>query len=331
VKKAMLTFSICLLLLHTVHSQIITDNSVYVKNNRQLYSIVVSQNDQIVCNQYFNGKSSQDLFNNQSLTKSVISLLMGIAIDKGYIASVDEKIIKYFPQLKQDTDKRKQKITIRQVMNQASGLWHEDLIRLRQYLSLPDPSDYTLKQPLVSEPGKVFHYNNAATHLLSVIITKATGMSTLEFARKYLFGPLDIKNVKWDKMADGYYDGCGLLSVQLPTQDMNRIGTLLLHEGYFNGKSVVPEKWIAEILNPTIFYNTPWGFNGSTYALCWYHYNYNGTPVTYGLGWGGQFVFVIPAKKAVISTNESINDMTAIKASSLFLNKIFSLVYQQLK
>ncbi|HVV55799.1 MAG TPA: hypothetical protein VHC47_10760, partial [Mucilaginibacter sp.] len=101
--------------------------------------------------------------------------------------------------------------------------------------------------------------------------------------------------------------------------------------GRYMDKQVVPQKWIAQILHPAIFYHTPWGFNGSTYALCWYHYNYDHTQITYGLGWGGQFVFVIPAKKAVISTNESIADITAIKASNLFLDKIFPLVYKQLK
>src|ERR1700761_1812887 len=134
-----------------------------------------------------------------------------------------------------------------------------------------------------------------------------------------------------DKMNDGYYDGCGLLSVQLPTTDMNRIGSLLLHKGYYNSKSVVPEKWIAEILYPAIFYNTPWGFEGSTYALCYYHYNFSCTPVVYGLGWGGQFVFIIPDKKAVITVNESIDDATAIRASNLFLGKIFPMIYKQLK
>jgi len=329
-KKALFTFLIGTLL-NTAYAQIKIDTSALVKNNRQLYSVVVSQNDEIIFQQYFNGKSDKELFNNQSLTKSIVSLLVGIAIDKGYIKSVDEKIVQYFPQLKQDTDKRKQEITIRQIMNQASGLWHEDLTKLRQYFILPNPSEYTLKQPLVSEPGKVFHYNNATSHLLSVILTKATGMSTLKFAQKYLFRPLNIKQVKWDKMSDGFYDGCGLLSVQLTTSDMNRIGSLLLHKGSYNNKRIVSEKWIAEILHPTNFYNTPWGFTGSTYALCYYHYNFSGTSVIYGLGWGGQFIFVIPDKKAVITVNESIDDMTAIRASSLFLNRIFPMIYKQLK
>jgi len=252
-KTLLLTLFISSSLLTTAYSQINIDTSSIVKNDRQLYSVVVSQDDKLIYDQYFNGKNSGVLFNNQSLTKSVCSLLIGIAIDKGYISSVDEKLVKFFPELKQETDKRKQDITIRQVMNQASGLWHEDLTRLGIYLKLPDPSGYILNAPLVSEPGKEFHYNNAASHLLSVIITKSTGMSTLDFANKYLFAPLGITDVKWNKMNDGYYDGSGLLSVQTHTQDMNRIGALLLHKGYFNGKSVVPEKWIDQILHPTAF------------------------------------------------------------------------------
>lgn len=156
-------------------------------------------------------------------------------------------------------------------------------------------------------------------------------MTTLEFAQKYLFGPMAIHHVHWYKMFDGYYDGCGLYSVEMSTADMNKIGSLLLYKGHYHGLAVVPEKWIAELLNPAIFYHTDWGFDGSTYALCFYHFNYNSTPITYGLGWGGQHVFVIPAKKAVISVNQSIDGATAIKAEGLFLNKIFPLIYQQLK
>ncbi|HEY8930974.1 MAG TPA: serine hydrolase [Mucilaginibacter sp.] len=329
--KKCLSFLLSALLLScSAFAQINIDTSKLISDNKQLYAVVISRNDKLIYNKYYNGKSGNELFNNQSLTKSVMSLLIGIAIDKGYISSVDEKIVKYFPELKQDTDKRKQEITIRMIMNQASGLWHEDLTRLGQYLSLPDQSGYILKQPLVSEPGKVFHYNNAGTHLLSAILTKATGMTTLQFANKYLFGPMSVRDVVWGKMKDGYYDGCGLLSVQLHTTDLNRITSLLLHEGKFNGKQIIPARWIRELLQPAIFYKTDWGFEGSTYALCFYHYNYKNSPVTYGLGWGGQFTFVISDKKAVVTVNESIADATAIRASNLFLFRIFPLIYKQL-
>src|ERR1700744_5451501 len=243
---AVLTKKTCilafLLLISTpLFAQINTDTISSIKNNPGIYSLLVSQNNKLICQQYFNGHTDHELFNNQSLTKSVMSLLIGIAIDKGYIKSVDGKIVKYFPELGTDSDKRKQTITIRQIMNQASGLWHEDLGpngNLGKYLNFPNPSGYVINAPLGSEPGMVFHYNNAASHLLSVILTKATGMSTLDFANKYLFGPLGIKDVKWGKMKDGYYDGCGLLSVQLHTADMNKIGFLLLNKGKYEGKSV---------------------------------------------------------------------------------------------
>lgn len=179
-------------------AQIRIDTAGYIKNNSLIYSLVISKNNKIIHQQYFNGQDSTTLFNDQSLTKSVMALLIGIAIDKGYIRSVDEKIADFFPKLKIDTDKRKQDITIHQVMNQASGFYHEG-VNVGALLTLPDPSGYVIKAPLVSEPGKMFRYNNAATHLLSVIITKSTGMDTRAFAKKFLFDPLGITNFDWKK------------------------------------------------------------------------------------------------------------------------------------
>lgn len=302
-----------------------------IKNNPGIYSLLISQNDAIVCQKYFNGHTDHELFNNQSLTKSVMSLLIGIAINKGNIKSVDEKIVDFFPALKNDTDKRKQAITIRQIMNQASGFYHEDLMRLDQYLTLPDPSGYVLNAPLLSKPGKVFHYSNAATHLLSVILTKSTGMDTRAFAAKYLLAPLGITNFEWPKLNDGYYDGAGLLAIRLRTCDMVKIGSLLLHNGMYNGKPVVPAKWIGQLLHPDVTYPTEWGLDHSTYGLCWYYNVYKGTGVIYGLGWGGQFVMVIPARKAVIAINENPANENAIKQSITFTTRTFPAIFKQLK
>jgi CubicO group peptidase (beta-lactamase class C family) len=316
------------------HAQISVDTAAVIKNDKQLYSIVVSQNDKIIYSHFFNGKVEQDSYSDQSLTKSVMSLLIGIAIEKGFISSVDEKIANFFPEIIQDTDRRKQDITIRDIMNHTSGLWHTDpgiFGTLGKYLRLPDQSGYVIQAPLTSEPGKVFYYNNAASHLLSVIITKSTGLTTLEFAKKYLFGPLEINNVGWEKMNDGYYDASGLKGVYMRTQDMNKIGALFLHNGRYHDQAVVPEKWIAELLHPAIFYPVGWGLKGSIYALCFYNCKYRETPVTYGYGWGGQYVFIIPDKHAVITVNESTRDATAIKTSEFFLDKIFPLIYDQLK
>lgn len=311
-------------------AQMRIDTASYIKNNPIIYSLIISKNDKIIHQQYFNGQDSTTLFNDQSLTKSVTALLIGIAIDKGYIKSVDEKVADFFPELKTDTDKRKQDITIRQVMNQASGFYHEG-VNVGALLNIPDPSGYVIKAPLVSDPGKVFRYNNAATHLLSVIITKSTGMDTRAFAKKFLFDPLGITSFDWKKMKDGYYDGCGLLSIRLRSLDMLKLGNLVLNQGVYHHRQIVPAKWIASIINPEVTYKTPWGLDNSLYGLCWYHADYQGTKITYALGWGGQFMFIIPSLKTVIMTNSSVADATAIKEAALITGKLLLELFKQLK
>jgi CubicO group peptidase (beta-lactamase class C family) len=312
-------------------AQIHADDYAFEKNYPGLYAIYITKNNSLVYEHYFNKKTSSEPFNDQSLTKSIISILIGIAIDKGFIASLDEKITRFFPELKKDPDQRKRGITIRQIMNQASGLYHEDLTRLAEFLALPDPSGFTIHQFLVTNPGQFFQYNNAASHLLSVILTKATGMGTLDFANQFLFRPLQIEKVEWMKMKDGYYDGSGLLSIRMSVKDMNRIGLLMLNGGRYLNHQVVSARYVQLLLNPVQTYQTPWGFPGSVYALCWYHKNYDGIPVTYGLGWGGQFNFLLPSLHAVITVNESVDDEDAIPRAIRFQTDLFPSLLRDLQ
>lgn len=327
-KRLSLVFVILLLLNLPTHAQFNIDTAAAIKGNPNIYSLIVVKNNTTLYKKYFNGYSESSLFNDQSLTKSICSILISIAIDKGYITSVDEKLAVIFPELKNDPDKRKQAITIRQVMNQASGLAHENLEDLSGYLSLPNPSEYILKAPLVDVPGREWHYNNAATHLLSVILTKTTHMDTRAFAQKYLFSPLGINKFDWAKMRDGYYDGGGLLSIRLTSADMLKIGQMLLNDGKYNNKQVVSAKWVNLVFNPDVFYKATWGFPQSTYGLCYYHFNYKGTAVTYGMGWGGQFLVMIPAKQAIIVINQNTADENAIKQSINFTSRIFPMIYR---
>ena len=291
-----------------------------------LYNIVVSVDDTIWYNKHFNGTKDADVFDDQSLTKSMGSLLIGIALDKGLIPSLDTKLTYWFPKLKTDKDKRKQEITLRQVMNQASGLRHEDLDKpngIGEYLSHDDLAGFVLDAPLLTEPGATFHYNNAATHLLGIILTKASGMDVLSFAKKNLLGPLDITAVEWTKTKDGYYDLSGLENIRLRTADWTKIGSLLLHEGKYHQKQIVPAKWIAQVIHPHVHYPTDWGFHPSQYGLCWYHITYKGQEMTYGLGWGGQFLIVVPGLHMVLAINQSKEDQNAIRRAGRFLQSVF--------
>jgi len=302
------------------------DSTLPLEKFTGLYSIVVSVKDTIRYDRHFNGTKPGDLFDDQSLTKSMGSLLIGIAIDKGLIFSLDEKLAHWFPQLNNDTDKRKSDITLRQVMNQASGLQHEDLDNINgiaEYLALTDPAGFVLNAPLLATPGTVFHYNNAATHLLGIILTKSTGADVLSFARKNLLEPLGITAVEWKKMKDGYYDLAGLENIRLRTADWIKIGSLLLHEGKYRQKQIVPKHWIEQLLHPGLLYHTEWGFRSSQYGLCWYHVRYKGQDILYGMGWGGQFLVIAPGMQIVLAINQSRDDRTALQNSIRFTQTIF--------
>jgi CubicO group peptidase (beta-lactamase class C family) len=248
------------------------DSSTSVSGNPGLYSIVISSKGRIVYQRYFNGHRAEELYNNQSLTKSIVSLLIGIAIDKGFIPSADERILPYFPALGKDPDPRKRQVTIREIMNQASGLWHENLDSIPEYLAMADPSDYVVAQPMLADPGQVFHYDNAATHLLSVILT----------------------------------------------------------EGLYQGKRIVSREWVHAILEPQQTYATAWGFEGSRYGLCYYHFTYAGRAITYGMGWGGQFLIIVPDEGIVITVNENPDNRSAVHQSVLFTSRVFPLIWKDL-
>ena len=306
------------------------DTLSYLKNNPDVYAILVAKNNQFLYEKFYGQYDNNTLFNDQSLTKDICALLIGIAIDKGYLTSVDEKLVDVFPALKQDTDVRKQLITIRMVMNQASGLYHENLANLAAYLSLSDPSSYILAAPLAADPGKEWHYNNAASHLLSVILTKVTHMDTRSFAIQYLFGPLGITHFEWAKMKDGYYDGSGLLSIRMRASDMLTIGMLILNNGVYKGSQVVPAKWIHSIFDPEVHYPADWGFPNSIYGLDFYHFKYKGVAIIYGMGWGGQFLVIIPSLNAVVMANENIADANAVHQSVAFVHQVFPVIYDLL-
>jgi CubicO group peptidase (beta-lactamase class C family) len=299
-----------------------------VAANPNIYSLLIAKDSKLLKASYYHHFSADSLFNDQSLTKDICSLLIGIAIEKKLIRSVDEKIVDFFPELKKDPDPRKQQVTIRQVMNQASGLYHEDLTRLDLFLKDPDPSGLVLRSPMVADPGKEWHYNNATTHLLSVILTRAAHLDTRAFAEKYLFKPLGITHFDWAKMNDGYYDGSGLLSIRLRSRDMLKIGQLLLDGGQYAQQQIVPAAWVRAILHPDSTYKATWGFENSAYALCWYHITYRGVAITYGMGWGGQFLVIIPAMRSLIVINENTADANAIRQSNYFIHRLFPMIFE---
>lgn len=299
-----------------------TINLDLLKEDEGLFSVVILKNDKTIFREYYHDMTEEDLFNIQSQTKSIVAILIGIAIDEGFIKGPDQKISDFFPQLLKDT--AKSKISIRHLLDQTSGLPDYEWPKLTEWRENANPTAFILSQPMVSSPGTKFQYNTAATHILSGIISKATKTGTANYADEHLFKPLGITNYQWGKLNDGFDDGGGMF-VSMRTEDMAKIGNLLLHKGVYQGKKLIPEKWLNEVfsLNRP---KAPWGLPDSVYGLCWYNTTFKGQTVHYTMGYGGQYIFIFPEIHVVIAANHNNQVQDANRQSWVFMNKYLPLI-----
>lgn len=284
-----------------------------------IFSLLVSKNGKVVIEEYYNGRTEDNLCDVQSLTKGLMSILLGIAIDKKYIKDVDEPIAKYFPSEYENLDDAKKDITIRHLLNQTSGLSWKGYLEHEAWLTSENPISFVLDKALESMPGERYNYNSGATHLLSVIISRAYGNSSLEFANEYLFNDLNIQSLDWQKRNAGYYDGSGLGLKMKPT-DLMKLGHLLENNGNWQGQQIVSVDWIEKLFDEREKSSTEWGLRNSMHGFCWYKAEINGTSVDYGMGYGGQFIMLIPESDLIIVATHNHDTPNGIEQQIKFLN-----------
>ncbi len=230
-------------------------NQLYRKENK-LHSILLVKNGKIVIEEYFKNHSVNRRHDLRSTTKSIRSILLGIAIDKGFIDSIDDPISKYLisPVPIKNIDERKDKITIKHLLTMSAGFdcndWdkkskgQEDRVhKTKNWLQ------YTLNLPMVNEPGVVSNYCSMGTVLIAEIISQASGMAIDEFAKQHLFNPLNISNVKWDHTSNKKVIASAK-RLYMTSRDMAKIGQLILDHGKWNEKQIVSKKWIEESTTP---------------------------------------------------------------------------------
>jgi CubicO group peptidase (beta-lactamase class C family) len=206
-------------------------------------SFLVMRNGKLVYEKYFSSSNgSADSRNNiYSVTKSFISSLVGIAIREGYIDSVEDPVEKYLPRYyKELTDPRWHEIKLKHLLTMTPGFLED----LNAMTGSGDWVRYTFDLPLNYAPGEKFQYANSASHLLSVILSESTGMSTKDFAGKYLFTPLDITDPQW--MTDPQDNYAGYAGIYLRPRDLAKFGWLYCSGGKWDGRQIVPEEWVAD-------------------------------------------------------------------------------------
>ena len=277
---------------------------------KNIHGILLVKNGKLVVEEYFPGRDSagnpqsfgrDTLHETHSATKSVNGLLIGIAIDQGLIAGVDQEISTFFPEYADVfADKGKAAIRLKDCLSMTAGLsWDE----VRPYTdprndhvamnASADPLRYVLQQKLVAQPGTRFLYSSGVSIVLGEIIHKVSGLRADEFAQRHLFAPLGIREYHWQRYPNQLVQTGGGLSLR--SRDMARIGSLVLNGGRWRGRQIVSETWIRESMKqqaPDAQYGYQWWLG---------QLGEPDRPVAaYGaLGRGGQFIIVLPDREMV--------------------------------
>jgi CubicO group peptidase (beta-lactamase class C family) len=266
----------------------------------RLHSLLVSHRGQIVFERYFNGHRASRPANVKSVSKSVISALVGIAIEHGHIPGVREPISTYFPELlRPGSDPRKRAITIEHLLMMQSGLESTSSRNYGAWVTSRNWVRYVLDRPLETEPGTDMEYSTGNTHLLSALLTKATKKSTWQYAQEVLARPLGFTLARWPQDPQGIYFGGN--EMLLTPRQMIAFGELYLNRGRVNGRQVVPARWIDESWIP----RGRSDFNNQMYGYGWWMRELGGRQAFFAWGFGGQYVFVIPELQLVVVTTSS--------------------------
>jgi CubicO group peptidase (beta-lactamase class C family) len=266
----------------------------------RLYSMIVTLRGTTVVEHYAKGFGAVRATNVKSASKSVISTLVGIAIERGLIKSVKEPIVRYFPQLARDPDPRKARITIEDLLTMRSGLVSTSFDNYGAWVGSRNWIDYILSRPLEADPGSEMEYSTGNSHLLSAILTKATGQSTWAFAEQALARPLGFTLSRWPRDPQGFYFG-GNDMLMSPRQ-LLALGDLYLHRGRAGNRQLLPAAWVdasctgrgRSRFNPD-----------QTYGYGWWLRDFAGRQGCFAWGYGGQYVIVFRDLELVVVTTSS--------------------------
>ncbi len=267
----------------------------------RLRSLLVSIGGELVEEHYFNGASVRRTANLKSASKTIIAILVGIAIDRGYLKGVEQPIVDFFPDELAAADAVRRSITIEDLLTMRSGLETTSNRNYGRWVQSRHWVRHALSRPLVGRPGGRMIYSTGSTHLLSAILTRVSGMSTLEFGRRYLARPLGITLPAWTRDPQGVYMGGNEMA--LTPRAMLAVGNLFRRGGTSGGRQVISREWIRESTIP----RTRSRFSGRRYGYGWWMRTLAGHPTYYAWGYGGQFIFVVPDLETVIVVTSSPN------------------------
>ncbi len=292
-----------------INETIISDLRRKIRSEKIL-SCLILKNNQLIFEHYKNNKTSNAVQTINSCTKSIISALIGILIDKGLIKSVHTSITEFFGDIVNNLlDERLKNITIYHLLTMTPGFDWPEFGAWNCFAPMVYSSDiikFILKRPIVTEPGHGMNYNSGCSHLLSAIISKITGVTADEYAREHLFKHIEISKSVWHERQGISLGADGL---RITSMDMLRFGSLYLNKGFWKGKQIISSEWIEESTAPR--YKT-YKQIGS-YAYHWWVSSFENADINveyyFALGYGGQYIIVVPKfEMVVVFTSRIYND-----------------------
>jgi len=275
-----------------------------------MHSVIVIRNGYIVAEQYYSDDYSKDsLHRIYSCTKSITSAALGIALDEGYLSSVDQEIMDFFPEITPaNPDPVKDELTIHDFLTMSAGLdWKEidflyedDRNTFNDWRSSGGGVKFVLDRPLIYPPGTQYDYNTGISHVLSAIVTRSTGVSTDLYVEDKIFDPLGIEEYYWPRDGEDIpYGGTG---VMLTPRDLARIGYLYLKNGMWENEQIVPASWVTASSQPYIQrrYITDYYYG--------YHWWVDPDGLYAAVGYAGQWLFIIPEHDLVVVFNNYLDE-----------------------
>lgn len=291
-----------------------------------VHAILIERAGQLVYEEYFDGfderwgrplgrvsMSRESLHDVRSITKSVVSALVGIALDAGAIRTLDQPVIEFFPEYADLNTAERRRVTLAHVLGMTSGFeWNEDVpytdprndeIRMTRD---PQPLRYALSRPFAHEPGTEFTYNGGSTQVMAAVLTRATRTALTDYARAVLFGPLGITEFEWLGDLAGMPSAAS--GLRLRPRDLARFGSLYLHGGTWNGRRVVPADWTARSTRRHFRFRPRTGPDAGGEFGYGYFWWYSCSPTPAGLieswtavGNGQQRLYVLPGLDMVVT------------------------------
>jgi CubicO group peptidase (beta-lactamase class C family) len=272
--------------------------------NPTRYSLLVIRNGYLVYERYYRGSNAAQTNNIKSMSKRILSVLTGIALQEGRLRGLDQKLSEFYPEyFGPNLDARKRDITLKHILTMSAGFqWAENTSNSDRLWASRNWLQTMIEWPMATVPGVVFNYNTGLTHLLSGILTRVSGASTLAYANSRLFGPLGISCNRWTQDPMGIYFGGS--EVWLTARDLAKFGYLALRNGRWEDREIVPEPWLRE--SSRIQVRNGMGWPMGDYGYLWWSKPQQGYPVILASGYGGQHVLLVPdLDLMVVTTSDS--------------------------